>query len=734
MTEKQDQKSHQEQPDNILGWVQDKIAEYIKEYRAGGLLSKQTLTPEQLRVLPYDILNIPKLDDRLKDPQNQLYRELEFFLSNDPSGQTKSLFQRLDTTHTVSGSVYLANHLLNRSDDLETLHYRQNTAAYFADLGETEAKRLEAILTGFKESEPDLYWMITKKSPEMTEVLNILFFNQPWSKFLNTNDQITCLYYYFIMIFNPIWGIFGPILIFFIPYIFTRFIMKIEIPLDFYIQSLKSTLFGDQFFKMFKMAKQVYVGVTSSTAGLNADGGASIKSFVINKIFDIVCSDFGRWAYLAIVLGCYLWSIYNQCLATYNYNKLINFIHAKLNRVHQLITSVNAAIQIAGFAKSKSGRHLATCPVYLDLQNRCLALLNDNPVIRYIREQETFIRDPSILSNKGAIIKAYYLLDKDPTILRPFIEYMAYLDTWMSVARLSATWCMPVFQPIAERPTLLINGCFSPVCQPCVANDVALTGQNMLLTGPNGSGKSTFLKNVMSAVVLAQTIGLAPAAEMQFTPFTYLSTYLNIPDCQGRESLFQAEMTRCHDHLAMLKQLEAQPGKFSLNIMDEIFVSTNYLEGMSGAYAVIKSLGGLQNSLHIITTHFDKLTDDAQPIPGYMYKYFTITMGDDEEIQKDYKLRDGVNRKHMALHLLKLRGFDHQLVESARAMYDQLIAADQATPAPVTTSHMPAEELPTEQENSQPVITEPVDTKEESAPTVEEKEKADPESEKNNVQ
>jgi DNA mismatch repair protein MutS len=216
---------------------------------------------------------------------------------------------------------------------------------------------------------------------------------------------------------------------------------------------------------------------------------------------------------------------------------------------------------------------------------------------------------------------------------------------------------------------------------------------NILLTGPNGSGKSTFLKSVMTNIILAQTLGIAFAKEIRLTPFQYLSTYLNIPDCQGRESLFQAEMTRCHQHLELLRNLEQRPARlgFSFNIMDEIFVSTNYLEGMSGAYAVIKHLGTLQNSCHIITTHFDKLTiSDGQlltqnTIPGYTNKYFRIdTVGDprsdNPEIHKDYLLRDGVNDRHLALHLLKLRGFDEELVRDAKEMYSRLTSPIVITP------------------------------------------------------
>ena len=191
--------------------------------------------------------------------------------------------------------------------------------------------------------------------------------------------------------------------------------------------------------------------------------------------------------------------------------------------------------------------------------------------------------------------------------------------------------------------------------------------KNMILTGPNGSGKSTFLKSIMMSVILAQTIGFVPAKSCELTPFTYLSTYLNIPDCTGKESLFQAEMSRCHNHLLKLKELDDNEGKYSFNIMDEIFVSTNYYEGISGAWAVMKNVVKYNNAVNIITTHFDKCIE--KPINGYIYKHFTLS----DELDNDYKLRDGINRKHCALSLLEKYGFDEELVKEAKNKYNEIL-------------------------------------------------------------
>ena len=135
-------------------------------------------------------------------------------------------------------------------------------------------------------------------------------------------------------------------------------------------------------------------------------------------------------------------------------------------------------------------------------------------------------------------------------------------------------------------------------------------------------------------------------------------------------------MNRCYQHLEKCKKLEEE-GLPSFHIMDEIFVSTNFLEGLSGAYAVVNYLQKFNHSMHIITTHFDKLVE--QPFDKYQLKHFTIdevedttTENGETQLLKDYKLRDGKNEKHLALHLLKCKGFNEELLTDAKKMYNEL--------------------------------------------------------------
>ena len=142
---------------------------------------------------------------------------------------------------------------------------------------------------------------------------------------------------------------------------------------------------------------------------------------------------------------------------------------------------------------------------------------------------------------------------------------------------------------------------------------------------------------------------------MSLTPFSLINTYLNIPDCKGKESLFEAEMYRARNHITDINTLS--DGKFSFIVMDEIFSSTNPEEGISGGYAIAEKLASFDNSISIITTHFTYLTNLEK---GGKYKNYKIPIERDSSnnICYKYKLVPGVSKQFIALELLKNKGFD----------------------------------------------------------------------------
>ena len=90
-----------------------------------------------------------------------------------------------------------------------------------------------------------------------------------------------------------------------------------------------------------------------------------------------------------------------------------------------------------------------------------------------------------------------------------------------------------------------------------------LNPNNFLITGPNAGGKSTLIKSLTLCILLSQTLCISPAENLILTPFKLVNTYLNIPDCKGKESLFEAEMHRARDHINDLKLLNKKITKLN---------------------------------------------------------------------------------------------------------------------------------------------------------------------------
>jgi DNA mismatch repair ATPase MutS len=185
-------------------------------------------------------------------------------------------------------------------------------------------------------------------------------------------------------------------------------------------------------------------------------------------------------------------------------------------------------------------------------------------------------------------------------------------------------------------------------------------------------------------ILFAQTICIASAENFKMTPFRMIETYLHIPDSKGSQSLFEAEMYRSRDYLERLKELDSKD--FSFIVLDEIFSSTNYIEGFSGAYAILKKIGTFQNTLSMTTTHYSDLEKLEKDTKGRFENYkFEVTYEDNDMLFSDpskdgskkteekkihfhYKLIRGTSRQYIALDLLERNGFDSDIIKDAIEM------------------------------------------------------------------
>jgi hypothetical protein len=207
-----------------------------------------------------------------------------------------------------------------------------------------------------------------------------------------------------------------------------------------------------------------------------------------------------------------------------------------------------------------------------------------------------------------------------------------------------------------------------------VANDVAWRGgrTGILVTGPNAGGKSTLLRAVMLAALLAQTATLVPAASLEVTTFGFLGCSITRRDSADL-SLFQSEMHVLQGFLervrAARKERDMHASPASLVVLDEIFSSTNPVEGIACAYAVAKNMVQGGTCLAMVATHFTYLAKLAAEA-GNPYANMQMPL----KAPGPYRLVPGVCREFAALDMLSrgALGAHGSVVADATAVKDRL--------------------------------------------------------------
>lgn len=742
---------------NIINNIKSRVNTAIKE-TAGNIYQE---LEEYSQISQDDINTILDTENIKIAPE---YNEIEFFYSND--GKQKTIYDIFSENLSITGKWYLRTLLSNHITDIKELTNRQNFIVNINSLNNNKSNNtyinINTLITNNKDLEKSVYWFIKPHNPELSEMLNSIYFTKVANmidlKKINDTEKFMNYYYTFLMIISPLWGMLSPVFFFIMPFFFTKYFLKLPMKFADYLKTLKATLFGDNIFNTIKAVLMMFM---AKQIGGDPDAKVSffkrIQILFVQLIYMLVSSPYIRYIYLLFVIIGYIWSLFTSYSVSRNYYKFIKFLHNRLKSIHLLVTNTSNLHSII------SSMDVSNLPTDItDSLQKVSAILNQD-TIKELYSQQTkqyFNASYNIFSNKGTVLSLYHKISNyiNSNDILTLVKFNSMVETYVNFSsvtgftkhfnkvnyidtNINTTTNINIKNTENNKPQLSISDMFNPVCggfNNCISNSINLVDdiineefddniikeinsntdntneleletdnnaetndeykesdnkeeksdneeeksdnevvleqqnhpssgyKNMILTGPNGSGKSTFLKTIMMSVILAQTIGWVPASSMTITPFTYLSTYLNIPDCTGKESLFQAEMNRCHNHLLKLKDLDTTEGKYSFNIMDEIFVSTNYYEGISGAWAVMKNVVKYNNAVNIITTHFDKCIEN--PINGYIYKHFTLS----DELENDYKLRDGINRKHCALNLLEKYGFDAELVLEAKNKYSEI--------------------------------------------------------------
>ncbi|MFA6263212.1 MAG: hypothetical protein WCW33_00750 [Candidatus Babeliales bacterium] len=377
--------------------------------------------------------------------------------------------------------------------------------------------------------------------------------------------------------------------------------------------------------------------------------------------------------YLAIPPAIYLMLIKGSVSSARHFNAISNIIHAKMIKAAFYFDATGELIKIMSTDKALSKMLVDTTA---QAKTRSPAQEAQLKELLRLMDTSTLHSNPSFFSLKGRPLAAFKLMQNTKNEFAGVLQLAGKLDAYLSLAKLycSNPWgryCFVDYVTNSATPYLKIDDFWHPMLNPnkVVANSIELGAtsgaRNAVITGPNAGGKSTALKSIVLAIVMAQTLGIAPARAMKLTPFVQTGAYLNIADAIGKESLYQAEMNRAQ---ALLNSINAlKPGEFSFVIMDEIFTGTNPEEGSAGAFGIATCLASLPQNMCLIATHYKQLTE-LEKAADHSFKNYkvSVVIHPDGKITPTYILDAGIADQKIALQLLTNAGFNNKVLQAAK--------------------------------------------------------------------
>mgnify|MGYP005840051145 CR=1 FL=1 len=290
------------------------------------------------------------------------------------------------------------------------------------------------------------------------------------------------------------------------------------------------------------------------------------------------------------------------------------------------------------------------------------------PLLKKVSEEF----DPKKIKSFGYILLLKKRVEEFKDEFNKVLQYIGIIDAFIAITKLvkQRGYNFPTFDFQSQKPYIKIDGVYNPYFPTDIqAPNNCVLGENnpssMIITGANSSGKSTYIKSLMINVLFAQTIGVCCCQKIILTPFANLYTYIDIPNIvRDKESLFEAEIMKC---MEICHTIESLPQNlFCFTIIDELFTGTNPKEGIAGSYSICDYLNKFSNNLMIITTHFTELTELGIKQPDkFVNKKFTVTKDNYGNYQKPYTIQDGVSNQFIAIELLKLKGYNNEIVNGA---------------------------------------------------------------------
>ena len=232
---------------------------------------------------------------------------------------------------------------------------------------------------------------------------------------------------------------------------------------------------------------------------------------------------------------------------------------------------------------------------------------------------------------------------------------------------LTDNWSVPDYN---DTETTLWSAKNPVLSEEQVSNPINLD-RNIIVTGPNAGGKTTYVKTILSNVILSQTFGITYSLKSKMILYDTINSFMRVSDELGNKSYFEAEAEYCLNMINKAKEI-SEYNERGLFLMDEPMHSTPPTEGMATAYAVIEYLSKMSGISLIITTHFHKLVKLEELYPDKFINLSVDAIPQDDKYYFPYKINNGHSYLCIAIELLDIKDFPKEIIDNAIKMKNKI--------------------------------------------------------------
>jgi hypothetical protein len=378
------------------------------------------------------------------------------------------------------------------------------------------------------------------------------------------------------------------------------------------------------------------------------------KNHAIGNIFaDYSKIDTSTIVYIIVSVGLYIFQLYSNFYSCKKYFTNCNYIFNTLDDIKKYL---NLSLKNMEFFYNKYN-HLNS---YKDFNND----LKDN-----INKIKNFINSINIIKtnknfnflNIGKIMTNFYQLNNNEDIIKILyysFNFNGYIHNLNNIKKLIDKKYLNKCS-FENDKTKLTNSYYIGLLKhnKIIKNTIDIS-KNIIITGPNASGKTTIIKSCIFNILLSQQIGYGFYKNANINIYDYIHCYINIPDTNERDSLFQAEARRCKE---ILDIINLNKDKKHFCIFDEIFSGTNPNDAYKSGLKYLTYLNKIENVDYILTTHYNKLCKNINNNNVVNLKMKVNKNNDNFDFQ--YKLVSGINKINGGNKILKDLEFPDEIVK-----------------------------------------------------------------------